>query len=202
MKKRNFAVSSKQKWVLYARSYLSIARIAIEELDQQKYIRKTSFEYSFSYEDRLLLIPIIYNFKHAIELTVKSLGIAVDKQFINSHALNELDSVFHSAISQSGLEVSKPDKIHDLSQILTKYYKLEFWDKKLVTKGTVTDKKNDIFRFPKNSAGFILNLETLKSVSKKETEELYNDIGKIDKLLGIIYSRIGHARLKLGIELG
>lgn len=195
LKNKEFSVKlSQYEWIWYAKSYLSLARIGIEELKRQNYIRKISFEFRFSYENKHLLIPIIYNLKHAIEIIVKSLKIQIDKKIIKSHNIFNLYNALQESIKKIGLKIEKPDKLKELAQIIEKYYKLEFWNRKLIIDASVLDSQNDIFRFPDNSANFILNLEDLKKISQKEMGELLDDIKKIDSLLGIIREKIKKAK--------
>ncbi len=181
---------SKYEWMSYATSYLSMARIGIEELISQNYIRKTSFEHLFSYENKGLLIPIIYNIKHAIEIIVKSLGININKQYLISHDLNDLANDLKIKMP----EIKKPKIVNEFSVIINKYYKCEFWDKKLINTAKILDVKNDIFRFPDNSAAFVIDLEVLKTINCNEIQELQDDIRIANQYLGIINSQINKSK--------
>lgn len=197
-KEKNKTRFSKYEWIWYAQSYLSLARIGLEELIGRKYMRRTNnalaennntpglFIDSFAYENKHLLLPIIYNLKSAIELALKSLGVMINEEFIKKHNTEIIVSELETVIKEIGLTMPKPKKLKELVEIANKYCKLEFWDKKLYSNSCVADSQNDIFRYPDNSANFILNLETFKSVSDKNIEELLNDIGTINSLLGVI----------------
>jgi len=184
---------SRYEWAWYAKSYLSLARIGINELEAQNYVRKRSFEYSFSYEYKHLLIPIIYNLKHSIEIIVKALNIGINKKFTPLHDSVYLNEVLQKSIKKEGMGIQE-NKLDELGQIIEKYYKLEFWGRKLIATASILDSQNDIFRFPDNSANFILDLKTFKDVSRKETQELLDDIKKLNNLLVIIMRGIQKAK--------
>lgn len=188
---------SKYEWIWYAQSYLSLARIGLEELTREEYMRRTNnaltknntepgtFIDGFAYRNKHLLFPIIYNLKNAIELIIKSLMVTIDKEFVKKHDMGVVINGLKITIEEKKLILTKPKKVEELIEIANKYYKLEFWNKKLFD-SCVFDSQNDIFRYPDNSAKFVLNLEILKSVSEKDIKELQEDIEELNSLLGII----------------
>lgn len=194
MQKKFKTKFSGYEWILYAKSYLSLSRIGIEELEGRKYVRQLSFEHLFSYEAKHLLIPIIYNLKHGLELVLKSLNVRVSKKILMSHNTVDLQSLLKESICAAGLKISKKEKIQQLADLTAKYYELNFWHGRMVATGIVRDAKNDIFRFPDNSATFNLDRGKLKETSVAELEELKKDIKKLDNLLGILTSQIQRAK--------
>ncbi|KKR73063.1 MAG: hypothetical protein UU17_C0046G0003 [Candidatus Nomurabacteria bacterium GW2011_GWA1_40_8] len=91
-KNSEFSTSfSYHRWVWYVYGYLSLARIGIKKLEEENKIPSTitSFENYFSYRKKYLLIPIIYNIKHAIEIINKALKIQDYKlEFWNRKLIN------------------------------------------------------------------------------------------------------------------
>lgn len=172
--------------MLFTKSYLSLARIGLEELENEKYIRKIQFEYDYCYKNKLLLIPVLYNIQHAIELIVKSLGVSIDKTYLFTHNKEDLIQYFKDTMPK----IDKKNKVEKLVELIYKYYKCEFWNKKIIKNSSVTDCQNDIFRFPDNSAKFNLNLEIFKGANLKETKELLEDIKKLCQILNTLNSQI------------
>lgn len=181
---------TRYEWVSFTRSYLSLARIGLEELKNKHYIRKCSFEYDFEYNNKHLLIPIIFNIKHSIELIIKSLGVNIDKKYAWGHNLKNLIKDLQSKMPK----IKKQNKIKEFVKLVFKYYKCKFWSNKIVGQSDIIDRKNDIFRFPDNDANFILDLILFKNISQKETDELLNDIKKLNALLGILSSQISKTK--------
>ncbi len=179
------------EWIIYAQSYLKMAEIGVRELEDQNYVKRGMDRYFF-YENKLLLIPIIWNFKHAIELVIKTLGIAVDKQYLKNHDFVELRDDLKQSLQK--LKIKKIEKIEDLVEIIDKYYRCEFWDKKIIKTGTILDVENDIFRYPENRAFFFFDPQMLKDISSRETEDLSDDIKKLKSLLFILIGQIGHSK--------
>src|SRR3989304_8259372 len=116
-KNSEFSTSfSYHRWVWYVYGYLSLARIGIKKLEEENKIPSTitSFENYFSYRKKYLLIPIIYNIKHAIEIINKALKIQVDKKYIKSHNAAHFINALKKSIKKAGLKISKPIKINKL----------------------------------------------------------------------------------------
>lgn len=108
--------------MLFTKSYLSLARIGLEELENEKYIRKIQFEYDYCYKNKLLLIPVLYNIQHAIELIVKSLGVSIDKTYLFTHNKEDLIQYFKDTMPK----IDKKNKVEKLVELIYKYYKCEF----------------------------------------------------------------------------
>ena len=204
-KKKKVIKLTKYDWYIYAISYLKMAEIGIEELKNRNYVKR-GFDEIFFYENKWLLIPIIWNLKHAMELVVKTLGITIDKQYIREHDLAMLSDDLNQLLKKIGIE--KPDKIEELAMIILKYYKCEFWDKKLVKAGSVSDISNDIFRFPESKEFFKSDmLQILKDIPfndelgySRETEELSEDIKKLGSLFGIINAQTERSKFNKKIK--
>ncbi len=184
-------------WYQFTHSFLSLARIGLEELKGQKYVQKPlSFEYLSSYTNKHLLIAVLYNIKNAIELGIKFLGITVDKEYLKSHNLQELQSFLEQKIGNNFPNLTRSDKINELAKLAAKYYKLEFWNKRRMVQGSILDAKNDIFRFPDNAANFNFDTTILRKVSEEEVGELSEDIEKLKRLIGIIAQKMGEGKIQ------
>jgi len=174
---------SKYEWIWYALSYLSVARISLERLKNDEYKEKI-FQERLIYKDKFALIATIWNIKHAIELIVKSLGIIIDKKYLVSHNCKMVaEDLRRNPVLQ---KIYKPEKIDELAAIIDKYYRLDFWNKKLVTNKSILDVKNDIFRYPDNSQNFSLDIQALNSVGSSEIDELLKDVELLRRLRSII----------------
>ena len=178
--------SSKYEWLFFADSYLSLARIGLEELKNEHYIRKTSWEYNFSYENKWLLIAIIYNIKHAIELALKIFSISINREYLKTHNTQDLASDLMAKMPK----IKKIEVIEKFVDITFKYYKCEFLDRKILNNINVLDIQNDIFRYPDNSAFSKLDLEVFKILNNKDIDELLDDTKKIKSYLNITCSQI------------
>jgi hypothetical protein len=72
-------------WVKYCQAYLELARIGLLELNDAHHIPKDAFREGSIYTDKILLIPIIWCLKHAIELLFKALNIRITQEFSLVH---------------------------------------------------------------------------------------------------------------------
>ncbi|MBU1130174.1 hypothetical protein KKE45_02530 [Patescibacteria group bacterium] len=194
---------SKYEWMIYAKSYLKMAEVGLEELRCKKYVKK-GLDHMFFYKQKWLLIPIIWNLKHALELAVKTLGIGIDKQYLQSHDSGKLAKNLLQTIKKLNIiNDLKPKTIQRFAEIIFKYYRCEFWDKKFIKTDTVLDIQNDIFRYPENTASFQINLQILQDIPfneengySHETEELSQDIKELGNLFGALNNRIRNVMLK------
>lgn len=193
---------SKYEWLVYSRAFLKMADIGMEEFKGKKYVKRGLDDYFHYDKYKYLLIPIIWNFKHAIELVVKTLGVAIDKQYLKNHDLTVLKNDLKQLLRE--LKIKKQEKFEDLAEIIDKYYRCEFWDKKIIRTGTILDVDNDIFRYPENKAPFFFDWQILKDIPlvalkngtrySRETEELSDDIKKLESLLVILDNQIEHSK--------
>src|SRR3989344_8342930 len=88
--RRERANLSKNKWAFVAKSYLALAYIGVQEIKNKKYFdeKETSILKSGQwqiYDAQLLLIPIIWNFKHAIELVLKTHDVTFQREYSKTH---------------------------------------------------------------------------------------------------------------------
>ncbi len=174
-------------WVFYAKSYLALAYIGILELREKKYCIKPSYLRRVStqvYDAKLLLIPIIWNIKHAIELVFKTHFVTFQKGYFKTHNLSDLKNGLANIL---GIKKQSEDKKFDeLVSIVDKYYKLEIFNGKLLNNQTTFDIDNDILRYPEgNKTNFKLNLKLFDKITVDELEELQQDIDLINLRLNI-----------------
>ena len=183
---------SYHRWIWYVYGYLSLARMGVEKLKKENRppATITSLENYFSYRKKYLLIPIIYNIKHAIEIIYKALKVQVDVKYIRSHNIIDLSKAVKESIEKLGLTI-KSTELDELAIIAEKYFKLKIFNKKVINATSIFDSQNDIFRFPND----ILNSEKLNEVSKKEINEFLIDIKKLNQLLCAIKESIQKTKI-------
>jgi len=199
--KKEIAELSKYHWMIYARSYLKLAGIGIEEFKNGNCIKK-GLDEMFFYENRWLLIPIVWNLKHSIELIIKTLSVTIDEQYIKEHNLSTLKRDLIKLLNE--LNIEKPQKIDEIAIIIDKYYKCEFWDKRLLKEISIEDGANDLFRFPESKVTFELDLiESIENIPfsreakyEKGTEELSEDIKKLGELFSGLDNQIEKSKFK------
>jgi len=78
-------------WYRYCLAYLELAHIGIIELKNKNYQKNFDlFAQSNIYTDKIVLVPIIWCLKHAIELLCKALTSRINKDFLPIHDNDEL----------------------------------------------------------------------------------------------------------------
>lgn len=182
-------------WYKYCKAYLHLARIGLLELREQQYRDRFSlFNQSDIYEDKIVLIPIIWSLKHATELLLKAVDVRVTQEFLASHDISELQDEIRAALSSIGVTDTKVSD--DLSAISEKYLGLKFWEGRLLSKSAVRDEQNDVFRYPESRVGFVLDIENIHKVSSKELLELEDDLEELERILHRLHSRITDAKIR------
>jgi len=181
-------------WFKYFEAYLELSRIGLLQLDQQKYSPENLFKKDAIYEDQLLLIPIIWSFKHSIELLFKSLHIRITQEFSSVHDNKQLQNELQNVFSK--LKIKDLKLLNELIALSDKYFKLKFWDSFMVSSSNIHDNVNDIFRYPESSLNFSLNIEGLHEVTEENKLELKKDIERLNKLSLKLYSEVTHAKIR------
>ena len=137
-----------------------------------------------TYDAKLLLIPIIWNIRHAIELVIKAHNVTFQKKYIKTHKLSDLKDQLTKTLCIE--KEGDDEKFDELVHIIDKYYKFEVFDSTLINKQVIFDVDNDILRYPEgNKANIKLDLKLFVKISDEELTELQNDIELINRRLNI-----------------
>lgn len=173
---------SKFDWQFISKSYLALAYIGIEEIRERKYCKQSSYLWRVStqvYDAKLLLIPIIWNIKHAIELVLKTHSITFQKGYLKTHNLSDLKDGLTNILGIK--DQSRDERFDELVSIVDKYYRLEIFNGKLLNGQTTFDIDNDIFRYPEgNKSNFKLNNKLLGKITDEELVELQKEVDLIN----------------------
>lgn len=180
---------TKTDWQFVAESYLAIAYSGIEKL--KSYIRssgseKTEFHKRESgwyraYAAQLLLIPIVWNIKHAVELVLKAHTVNFQGKYFKTHDLSELKKELAKIFKID--KNSKDEKFNEFILLVDKYYKMEMFNQKL---SAVFDLDNDFLRYPEGSnINAQLDLRAFGKITEDEIDGLLRDIQLIDLRLAI-----------------
>ncbi|MBU1016740.1 MAG: hypothetical protein ABIJ36_00595 [Patescibacteria group bacterium] len=181
------AIGSKWDWQFVAKSYLALAYIGVEEMREKKYCNQPTLLWRVSkqtYDAKLLLIPIIWNIKHAIELVLKTHSVTFQKGYFKTHNLRDLKDGLAKILSIQNQ--SKDKKFDELVRIVDKYYSIRIFNGKLLNSQTAFDTDNDIFRYPEgNKAKFELNLKLFGTITDEELVGLQKEVDLINCRLNI-----------------
>ncbi|MEA3248735.1 MAG: hypothetical protein U9Q03_00055 [Patescibacteria group bacterium] len=194
---KNFKEAGDYKlWVDWTHQYLYLARLGCQvALDNKpKYFRDDRGIMKYGPES--LCIPIIFNFKHGIELSLKALSIIVDKkkEYERGHDISKLFTTLKSHLEDEKLKIEESGgnkvKIDDskskIEGIVEKYRKGGFFKNRWDV--VIQDKMNDLFRYPEgNSATASIND---KNFCKEDVKNLEEDIVKFSEavnFLGYLY---------------
>jgi len=142
------------------------------------------------YDAHLLFIPIIWNFKHAIELVLKTHDVTFQRRYSKTHNATNLKNGLTKTLDIE----EQDDKFDEFAKVVDKYFQLRFFNGKLLGLSQIMDIDNDIFRYPEGSKStFRLDLKTFQKITKEDIEELEKDIELIYRRL-IIPSEYKHLK--------
>lgn len=182
-------------WYKYCQAYLQLARIGLLELKNETYRENFDmFQRNNIYTDKILLVPIIWSLKHAIELLLKALTSRITKEFSATHENPELHDEIKRAFSS--LKINDPELLEELISLSDKYYKLKFWNSFSKSNSDISDDLNDIFRYPESKVNFSLGIEKLHEITEENQLELENDIKRLHKLLLKLHGKITEAKIR------
>ena len=182
-------------WYKYCQAYLQLARIGLLELKNETYRNNFDmFQQDNIYTDKILLVPIIWSLKHAIELLLKALTSRITKEFSATHENPELHDEIKSAFSS--LKINDPELLGELISLSDKYYQLKFWNSFSKSNSNISDNLNDIFRYPESKVNFSLGIEKLHEITGENQLELENDIKRLHKLLFKLHGKITEAKIR------
>lgn len=183
-------------WYTYCKAYLLAACIGLRELRAQKYRNGfTLFDQDYIYEEKVLLIPIIWSIKHAIELLLKEVDVRVTNKFLSKHDPRQLRTELENALLSLGAK--RFEFADKLSAISEKYLRLKFWGGS-ITPINIVDEQNDIFRYPeggvfyypKSNVRFTFPIPRLRRASRDELQELEDDLEQLERLLKALYGQV------------
>jgi len=207
-------MSKKYKWLDFSHSYFSFAQLGCEELIEHKYTWSWSdiskdppilgSQKKFpTYTKEHLLIPVLYNIKHGIEIYTKTLMKILDIDSPKEHDSKKLFNQIKIVISKGGIkslfERAYKDNSADsnlelalkevndilshrvaVEHFIMKYQRLEILKGKLDENYVIDDDQNTAFRYPENRLKLVLDYNAILSrITDDDLEELLNDVKSI-----------------------
>lgn len=164
-------------WGSWAKGYLKLAEQGFLYLNNQKNIgRKKLF---FGLEDGHLIIASIWNIKHGLELTIKALGINLDKKYWIKHnlkyLLNDLDQKIKNFCIKKHLDL--------LKNITEKYYRCKFSSKTIFI-----DRENTFLKYPESN-NVSLDYSFVHDLKRKDINQFLKDIYNLKRIYDILESQ-------------
>ncbi|MCF7795574.1 hypothetical protein K9M42_00575 [Patescibacteria group bacterium] len=198
----------KYNWQLFAESFLTITKCGCEKILNDNKIGMTTE----GFEDRKLIISTVYNFKHSLEIILKTLiKNFYPEKLKTTHDIENVfkdiyPTIFNNIIlkykSKKKLlnnnnyedlfevteltETSLKDKFVKLQELVDYYINISFIKKEIIS---IKDVKNTLFKYPEQKDKQV-SLDYLHFMRKENFEEVKNIIKKVnkdcDELLGIM----------------
>lgn len=188
MKDRRIEIQKEMEYLFFSRAYLILAYRGIEEVLMK--IKSGKFDNPFGeikpdwvYENNYLLIPAVYNLKHAIEIFIKTLSYFLDIKPERKHDYKILFQKLNKRI--------KGQTVNHLEKLVSDFYDNKFLKDKLDKSIKIEDKMNDIFRYPENKAKIELDFfHILPKFTENDLNTLRKNIKELDRLFYLIGEKI------------
>ncbi len=211
------------KWISFANDYFAVSLLLARESTDPKHLinvtegdfpRYIGDEKVTSYPEffaERLYFPMLFNFKHGIEIALKSLVKIFDKEnnvkddghnlrkafkrlknFIEKFKIikyyedyklsgGESDFFIEFVLSESNL----PQKIELLERLIIKYQSCDVVLKYLNKNYSISDKQNDAFRYPENQLNISMDYMSIKELIKiEDVYEILEDIVDVKNIFG------------------
>ena len=154
--------------------------IQSSNLEKDKFHKRENGWYQ-AYAAQLLLIPIVWNIKHAIELVLKAHTVNFQGRYFKTHDLSKLKKQLVKLFKiDNG---NQDEKFNKFVILVDKYYKMEMFNQRL---SAVFDVDNNFLRYPEGSEVSVqLDLRAFGKITEKEIDGLLEDIKLIDLRLAI-----------------
>jgi len=164
-------------WYIFVNSYLMFSKIGCEQLQSKKKRLTTNKKY--------IVIAIIYNLKHSLEIILKAFTRTLNKDIDKSDQIHDIEKLFSSFKKK----IPKKDKtlnrqVDNLKKIITKYIELNFLNEYLKGCFLVNDIENKFLKYPENSAQITVDYEKLlNQITKDNIKNIEADIKKLIKII-------------------
>ena len=180
--------TSELNWFLFSSSYLDIAECGCDKfLDLEEKI----CEKNENYINRFIIISIVFNIKHALEIIIKFFTkISVKESYKPNHNLNELFKEFKKVEKKITTEKDKKElrkNLESLQLIVYEYFRLKLFQEHVEENCDflIEDDTNTFLRYPEESkVKFVMDfssvIEKIESCDIRRTKE---DIRKIRKIM-------------------
>lgn len=165
-----------KSWYIFVLSFLSNAKNGCEFLINSKRLDDNN---------KYLAISIIYNFKHGLEVFVKTFSRYLNEKMDKSdhfHDTKTLLETFKKQLkSKNKKELDK--EVDKLEKIVEKYNEINFLTNYLKESFSVYDQKNTFFKYPEHEAMIIVDYSKLSSkINRYDMEEIKKDIDNVIKI--------------------
>lgn len=168
MSKKIKSTATQYDWLTFAFSFLCLAKIGCMELVDQKYRKheinaKSKYGLNTEYNQKTLLISIIFNVKHSLEVFIKALDVATGGNYETDH---NIDTLFEKAknkinnkLKGKGFKKVVQKAFEELKLIIKKYFNCEMIKDSLKNISfPIRDTKNTLFRYPEVEIPVKINL--------------------------------------------
>ncbi len=193
------------EWIQFYGSYLAIAYLGCQELEDKKY--KTPDNKEYEIED--LIIPVYFNLKHGIEIYIKTLHLVLDDKYDQGHDIKILFSKLKTKIDNNKPNIKEttapnnyivtkddvekfPEYLNEIEDSINYFYEVGLLQKKIKDNFLIYDEMNDIFRYPENKATIDIEwpaiLKRFNSQDILEIKEQVKNLWALCNITGYILS--------------
>ena len=167
-----------KSWYVFFSAYIRLADNGCDYL----------IDNGLSGENKYIIVGIIYNLKHSLEVLVKSLLKNFDnrskkdmeKDIERTHVTKDLFEKLKKSPKFENFEKKKKFETNQVKLLICKYDELPILKEYLKGNFIIGDYKNEFFKYPENDTKIIVDYaKLLNQFNKKNIKEIKEDIKKI-----------------------
>jgi hypothetical protein len=169
-------LTKEANWSIFVQSYIKLSIIGCDQILSQK---------KFLNEDKFLIISILFNLKHALEIVIKTIDTRMNQEdhkvAFNHNSKEHIKKIVKAIKAKYPQNVTIEKEINILSQFVQKYSSVQIMINYLSKENfTISDLENTFLKYPENSASIVIDYSKLiTSVSIADIENIKNDLDRM-----------------------
>ena len=187
-------------WVVFAQSYLYIARLACQELLNTETKHSKAKRMIVPYSSGDLFVPILFNVKHGIEVFIKAISLFAYGEYREGHDIHELfveikqriaklkltptEQKYYDSVSKQDIE-KLPADFDRIEALVRYFYNLDLLKPLIGNDYKIRDSVNDVLRYPDSKAAVQIDWSTILDgrVTNTAIEEILEKTEDLSELL-------------------
>ncbi|MFA4817429.1 MAG: hypothetical protein WC608_01730 [Parcubacteria group bacterium] len=165
-----------KSWYIFVLSFLSNAKNGCDFLINAKRLDDNN---------KYLLISVIYNFKHGLEVFVKTFSRYLNEKVDKSDHFHDTKTLLETFKKQLKSKNKKEldSEVDKLEKLIEKYNEIDFLRNYLKESFSIYDQKNTFFKYPEHEAMVIVDYSKLSNqVGRSDMEKIKKDIENVIKI--------------------
>ncbi len=154
-----------KSWYLFVLSFLGVA------INNCEFILNGRL----TNNDKILVIGIIFNFKHSLEVVIKAFSRVLSENMDKSDRGHDTKALLEAFKKKPKIKNKRKlsQDINELEKLIEKYNELNFFKSYLKESFSIYDQENTFFKYPEHSARIVVDYsDFLNKISRNDIIEI------------------------------